>query len=94
VLAEAMAVGLPVIAARCGGIPEVVEDGVTGLLVPSSDVGAFTAAVVRLLEDPALCRRLGGSGRRRAEARFGLEPHAAGVLEVYRAVLEGRRAAA
>jgi glycosyltransferase involved in cell wall biosynthesis len=94
VLAEAMAVGRPVIAARCGGIPEVVEDGVTGLLVPSSDVGAFTAAVVRLLEDPALCRRLGGAGRRRAEARFGIEAHAAGVLEVYRAVLEGRRAAA
>jgi glycosyltransferase involved in cell wall biosynthesis len=94
VLAEAMAVGRPVVAARCGGIPEVVEDGVTGLLVPSADVGAFTAAVVRLLEDPALCRRLGGAGRCRAEARFGIEAHAAGVLEAYRAVLEGRRAAA
>ena len=94
VLAEAMAVARPVVAARCGGIPEVVEDGVTGLLVPSSDVAAFTAAVVRLLEDPALCRRLGGAARRRAEARFGIEAHAAGVLEVYRAVLEGRRAAA
>jgi glycosyltransferase involved in cell wall biosynthesis len=94
VLAEAMAVGRPVVAARCGGIPEVVEDGVTGFLVPSADVGAFAAAVVRLLEDPALCRRLGHVGRRRAEARFGIEAHAAGVLEVYRAVLEGRRAAA
>jgi glycosyltransferase involved in cell wall biosynthesis len=98
VLAEAMAVGRPVVAARCGGIPEVVEDGVTGFmtgfLVPSADVGAFTAAVVRLLEDPVQCRRLGGAGRRRAEARFGIEAHAAGVLEAYRAVLEGRRAAA
>jgi glycosyltransferase involved in cell wall biosynthesis len=94
VLAEAMAVGRPVVAARCGGIPEIVEDGVTGFLVPSADVGAFTAAVVRLLEDPALCRRLGHDGRRRAEAQFGIEAHAAGVLEVYRAVLEGRRAAA
>lgn len=94
VLAEAMAVGRPVVAARCGGIPEVVEDGVTGFLVPSADVGAFTAAVVRLLEDPALCRRLGGAGRRRAEARFGIEAHTASVLEAYRAVLEGRRAAA
>jgi glycosyltransferase involved in cell wall biosynthesis len=94
VLAEAMAVGRPVVAARCGGIPEVVEDGVTGFLVPSGNVGAFAAAVVRLLEDPALCRRLGSAGRRRAEARFGIEAHAASVLEVYRAVLEGRKAAA
>jgi glycosyltransferase involved in cell wall biosynthesis len=94
VLAEAMAVGRPVVAARCGGIPEVVEDGVTGFLVPSADVGAFTAAVVRLLEDPVLCRRLGGAGRRHAGARFGIEAHAASVLEAYRAVLEGRRAAA
>jgi glycosyltransferase involved in cell wall biosynthesis len=94
VLAEAMAVGRPVVAARCGGIPEVVEDGVTGFLAPSADIGAFTAAVVRLLEDPVLCRRLGGAGRRRAEARFGIEAHAVSVLEAYRAVLEGRRAAA
>jgi len=94
VLAEAMAMGRPVVAARCGGIPEVVEDGVTGFLVPSADVGAFTAAVVRFLDDPVLCRRLGGAGRRRAEARFGIETHAASVLETYRAMLEGRRAAA
>jgi glycosyltransferase involved in cell wall biosynthesis len=94
VLAEAMAVGRPVVAACCGGIPEVLEDGVTGFLVPSADVGAFTAAVVRFLEDPATCRRLGGAGRRRAEARFGIAAHAAGVLEAHRAVLEGRRAAA
>ncbi len=94
VLAEAMAVGRPVVAARCGGIPEVVEDGVSGLLVPSADVDALTAAVVRLLGDPLLCRRLGGAGRRRAEAQFGIEKHAASVLEAYRAVLEKRRAAA
>ena len=94
VLVEAMAVGRPVVAARCGGIPEVVEDGVTGILVPSGNVGAFANAVVRLLDDPVLCRRLGGAGRRRAEARFSIEAHAASVLEAYRAVFEGCRAAA
>ncbi len=94
VLAEAMAVGRPVVAARCGGIPEVVEDGVTGLLVPSGNVAVFASAVVRLLGDAALRQRLGGAGRQRAEARFGIEAHAASVLQAYRAVLEGRRAAA
>ncbi len=94
VVAEAMAVARPVVAARCGGIPEVIEDGVTGFLVPSGNVGAFASAVVRLLEDPALCRRLGGAGRRRAEARFGIEAHAASVLEAYRTVLRGGGAAA
>lgn len=94
VLAEAMGVGRPVVAARCGGIPEVIEHGVTGFLVPSGNVGAFASAVVGLLQDPALCDRLGSAGRRRAEARFGIEAHAASVLEAYRTVLQGRRAAA
>ena len=94
VLAEAQAVGRPVVAARCGGISEVVEDGVTGFLVPSGDAGAFTAAVARLLEDPARGRQLGGAGRRRAEARFGVEAHTASVLEAYGALLGGRRVAA
>jgi glycosyltransferase involved in cell wall biosynthesis len=94
VLAEAMAVGRPVVAARCGGIPEVVEDGVTGFLVAPGDVVAFTTAVERLLVDPGLRRRLGEAGRRRATLRFGVEAHTACVLEAYRSVLEGRRAAA
>jgi glycosyltransferase involved in cell wall biosynthesis len=94
VLVEAMAVGRPMVAAHCGGIPEVVEDGVTGLLVPSGNVEAFAAAVIRLLEDPALRHRVGAAGRQRAEARSGIGAHVAGVLEAYRAVLEGRRAAA
>jgi glycosyltransferase involved in cell wall biosynthesis len=86
VLAEAMAVGRPVVAARSGGIPEVVEEGVTGFLVEPGDVAGFASAVVRLLEDPALRERLGSSGRRRAEARFGVEAHVSAVLDAYRAV--------
>lgn len=90
VLAEAMAVGCPVVAARCGGIPEVVEDQVTGLLVPPMDVEVFTQAVLRLLRDPALRSRLATAGRRCAEALFDVEAHAAGVFEAYQTVVPGR----
>jgi glycosyltransferase involved in cell wall biosynthesis len=94
VLAEAMAVGCPVVAARCGGIPEVVEDGVTGLLVAPGDVDAFVAAALRLVREPALRGRLAGAGRRRVEARFGVEAHTERVLEAYRSVLGASRVAA
>jgi len=94
VLAEAMAVRCPVVAARCGGIPEVIEDGVTGLLVSPGNVEAFAAAALRLLREPAVRRRLGEAGRRRAEAHFGIESHAERVLAAYRTVLERRRVAA
>jgi glycosyltransferase involved in cell wall biosynthesis len=66
VLVEAMQVGLPAVASRVGGIPEVVEDGVTGLLVPPGDPRSLAAAIDRVLGDPELAQRLGGSARRRA----------------------------
>ncbi len=63
-LAEAMALGLPVIAADCpSGPAEIVRDGVTGLLVPSENVDALAAAMARLLEDAPLARRLGDAAR-------------------------------
>src|SRR2546430_12714602 len=55
----------PVIASRVGGIPDIVEDGVSGLLVPPGDADALAAAVRRLGDDPALARRLGEAGRGR-----------------------------
>ncbi len=67
---EAMAAGLPVVASAVGGIPEVVVDEETGLLVPPDDAGALATALGRLLSDPKLRRRLGEAGRRRAEERF------------------------
>jgi len=90
VLAEAMAVECPVVAACCGGIPEVVDDGVTGFLVPPGDVQGFVAAVLHFLEEPTLRKRFGQAGRRRAEALFGVEAHVLGVLEAYRAVMTRR----
>ncbi|MBA2463747.1 MAG: glycosyltransferase [Nocardioidaceae bacterium] len=67
VLVEAMATGLPVVASRVGGIPDVVCDGETGLLVPPNDVGALTAALEDLLSDSGRRQRYGVQARRRAE---------------------------
>jgi glycosyltransferase involved in cell wall biosynthesis len=67
---DAMRAGKPVVASRVGGLPEVVADGETGLLVPVGDAAATAAAIERLLADPAAARRMGEAGRRRAEALF------------------------
>ncbi len=86
-LAEAAAVGLPVIAARVGGIPEVVADGETGLLVPAEDVAGLAAAMVRLAADPGLRGRLGAQSRVRYLSQFSLETMVDATVAVYRQVL-------
>ncbi len=88
---EAMACAVPVVATTGGALPEVVgHHGVAALAVPPGDPGAIVAAVGRLLEDPALGRRLGAAGRRRVLARFGWERVAAATADQYRAVLGSR----
>ncbi|HEY6224636.1 MAG TPA: glycosyltransferase family 4 protein [Gemmatimonadales bacterium] len=82
-VAEAMGAGKPVIASKEGGVPELVEDGRTGVLIPSGDIAAFAAALRRLLDDQPLRRRMGSAGRLRAEAMFGVEAHAERVLRAY-----------
>jgi len=67
---EPMARGVPVAASRVGGLPEVVEDGVTGVLVEPGAEAELAGALARLLASPELRRRLGRSGRRRALERF------------------------
>lgn len=67
---EAMAYGLPVVASRVGGLPEVIGDKVGGLLVPPGDVGKLADALVTLLRDPSRCRLLGDAGRARALDRY------------------------
>lgn len=66
VLIEAMACGVPIAASRGGGVPDIIEDGVSGLLFDPLDVDGMAAAVTRLLEDPALRARLADNGRRKA----------------------------
>jgi glycosyltransferase involved in cell wall biosynthesis len=67
---EAMATGLPVVSSRLMGVPELVEDGSTGLLVTPGRDGELAAALRRLAEDPDLRRRLGQQGRRKVAAEF------------------------
>lgn len=89
VVLEAMAAGLPVAASRVGGIPDLVEPELTGLLFDPTDPGAMLSAARRLLADPALAARFGREGREIARARF--EPGAVGLrhLEIYSELLEG-----
>ena len=91
---EAMAAELPVVASAVGGVPEAVEDGDTGLLVPPHDPVPLAAALERLLADPALRRRLGASGRARVREHFGLEAFQQAHVDVYRRELIRRGRAA
>jgi starch synthase len=78
-----MSCGLPVVATRVGGIPEVVDDGVTGFLVAPASGAELAAAAGKLLDDPALLRRMGAAGRDRAHRLFGVDVHVERMLEIY-----------
>ena len=78
---EAGAAGLPVVATRHAGIPDVVVDGVTGYLVEEGDVNGMAAHMVSLLEDPALCRSMGAAARDRIRESFSLARHIRTVQE-------------
>ncbi len=82
-LLEAMARRVPVVASDVGGIPEVVTDGVDGLLVPPGDPPALANAIVDLLRDPDLRRRLGEAGRRTVADRFSIDAQVRRIQEVY-----------
>ena len=80
---ESAACARAVLATRVGGIPEVVLDGETGLLVPSGDVDALAKAIVRLSTDRELCRKLGDNGRERAKRQFDWEQSLDLMAELY-----------
>jgi glycogen synthase len=89
VLIEAMQAGLPAVASRVGGIPEIVEDSETGLLVPPGDAGALARAIDAVLGDPDLARRLGDAARRRAPA-YDWDRVGEQVLDLYRGLAAQR----
>lgn len=101
---EAMACGAPVVASAVGGIPEIVDDGTTGFLVPMEPSGdgfgspaspadfsaGIAARVNQLLASPDLCRQFGRAGRERAVARFTWQAVAKRTVEVYQEAVEAR----
>jgi len=85
-LLDAMAAAKPIVATRTGGIPEVVVDGETGILVPPRDHDAMADAIVRLLNDAELRRGMGEAGRARARALFSTERMVLNTLNAYQGV--------
>lgn len=83
---EAMASGLPVVVTKVGGNPELVEDGTTGILVPSKDSSAMASALISYLHNPALRFSHGEAGRRRVIEAFSIENMVRGYETVYRRV--------
>jgi glycosyltransferase involved in cell wall biosynthesis len=93
VIAEAMAMGRPVVAANDGGPTEIIDDGQTGFLVPPHDDEALATRIAALLQDPVMAKRIGEAGRRAVVEKFSAENHARLVKEVYAKVLGPRWAA-
>lgn len=85
---EAMASGLPVVATAVGGVPELVEDGVTGALVPPGETAAFARSLARLANDPEARRRMSGRARGRA-ARFSVRTMIDGYSALFERVARG-----
>jgi glycosyltransferase involved in cell wall biosynthesis len=85
-LLEAMAAGRPVIASAVGGLPEVVTDGDTGLLIPPRDADALAGALERLLGDPAWAQQLGASARDHVREHYSLERLGREINEIYAAL--------
>jgi len=83
-LLDAMACGRPIVATRAGGIPEIVEDGVNGALVPPRDAASLAAAIVRALKDEGWRRRTGEAGLARVRERFTVDRMVSETAAVYR----------
>jgi glycosyltransferase involved in cell wall biosynthesis len=89
--AEAMGCEVPVVASDAGGLPEVVEHGVTGLVVPRGDSHALAAAMEQLLSDPLMRRRMGVAGRERALRLFDWDRTAEQFERIYADIGSGAR---
>jgi glycosyltransferase involved in cell wall biosynthesis len=92
---EYMEAGLPVVATAVGGVPDIVLDGRTGLLIPPRDPAALAGAVGEVLRDPGRAREMGASGRRRRREEFDISRTVEAVQELYEELYaQGGRASA
>lgn len=92
VIVEAAVFGVPTIATRVGGIPEIIRDGETGVLVPPDSPDALAEAMLALLRDAPRRRALGEAAQRDALARFTIAHHAAAMMDLFDAVIADRAA--
>jgi starch synthase len=90
-VAETMASGVPVVASRVGGLPELVIDGTTGLLVDPDNPAALSQAILRILDDRASAQAMGRAGRRRAEKLFAWEKIVETLLALYKELAQQSR---
>jgi glycosyltransferase involved in cell wall biosynthesis len=87
---EAMAYGRPVVATAVGGLVDAMQDGASGVLVPTRDERALRAAIERLLKDPRLRTRIGSAARAVAAEHFGRETAVRGAIRAYEDVMDRR----
>ena len=87
---EGMAASLPIVATAVGGVPEILEEGVTGLMVPARNPEAMAGAILRVLTDPEMGLRLGAAGRQRAESDFTPVAYKRSLVKFYKKTLESR----
>jgi glycosyltransferase involved in cell wall biosynthesis len=90
-LLDAMACKTPIVATRTGGIPEIVEDGVTGLLVPPRDAPALAGAIIRMLNDQLRRKSIGDAGFTRVNERFTVERMVARTAAIYQRLVRHKR---
>jgi glycosyltransferase involved in cell wall biosynthesis len=89
---EAMSARLPVIATRVGGVPEVIEDGVSGILVPEGSPERLREAIGRIQRDRGLSREIAGGGRLRVERDYDAKKTSREVADLYHELLQGTAA--
>jgi glycosyltransferase involved in cell wall biosynthesis len=83
VLMEAMAMEIPCVTTHITGIPEMIRDGVDGLLVPPADLDALTAALARLIDDAKLRKKIGKSGRKRVVEQYNLRTNVQRLATIF-----------
>lgn len=88
VVLEALAMSIPVVASDVGGVGEIIQHGIHGLLAPSGDIDSLAAHMLRLLEDSALRERIGAAGRERVKSRYSLSDRITAIETLYQEVTD------